>query len=342
MLFGEPALEPLINKLCYLPSQMIVTYGFLYFLIPSLSNSQYLKFAGWFVVVAYIALVLARFMKIYVYETVIGHDIAKDSIVEILTYIPALLGQYAIWVFLTPLLTVMIVLLINHLQEKERLEKLKKEKNQAELRFLKAQIHPHFLFNTLNNLYTLSIQKSPKTADIAQKLYDILDYMFNNGSRATISIEEEINLISNYIELERIRYTDRLDLVFIKDVDDNQMPIVPLMLLSMVENAFKHGASGDLGSPKIKIELVLKETQLTFSIFNTKPAALAIDKKGYRKGIGIQNIKRQLAILYPVAFDYQIEETKETYSAVLHVDLDGFKPILKDISIIQKHKPAIV
>jgi len=306
---------------------MIVTYAAFYLIIPALSSGRYLKMIFWFIVSTYFALVLARFLKIYVYETVLAANLEKDSIYDILTNVPALLGQYMIWVFLTPLLILMISLLVNHLSEKERLEKLRKEKNNAELRFLKAQIHPHFLFNTLNNLYTLALQKSPKTADIAQKLYDILDYMFNNDSQATIAIQEEIKLINNYIELEKIRYGDRLQLIFDQDIDDANARIVPLMLLSMIENAFKHGASGDLGTPQIKIGLILKQEQLTFKIYNTKPVKPATDDDGYRKGIGIQNIKRQLSILYPGAYDYQIIEQEQEYTVTLQINLKGYRAL---------------
>jgi len=306
---------------------MIVTYAAFYLIIPALSTGRYIKMLFWTAISIYFALTLARFLKIYVYETILVVDLEKDRISDILTNIPALLGQYMIWVMLTPLLIVMIALLVNHLSEKERLEKLRKEKNNAELRFLKAQIHPHFLFNTLNNLYTLALQKSKKTADIAQKLYDILDYMFNNDSQATIAIMEEVKLIQNYIELEKIRYGERLQLTFDQSIDNNLTPIVPLMLLSMIENAFKHGASGDLGSPEINIKLELNKEQLRFSIYNTKPAKLATDDDGYRKGIGIKNIKRQLNILYPNHYNYKIIDNDTNYTVKLNINLTGYRPL---------------
>jgi len=285
---------------------MIVTYAAFYLIIPALSTGRYIKMLFWTAISIYFALTLARFLKIYVYETILLVDLDKDRISDILTNIPALLGQYMIWVMLTPLLIVMIALLVNHLSEKERLEKLR-----------------------MNNLYTLALQKSKKTADIAQKLYDILDYMFNNDSQATIAIMEEVKLIQNYIELEKIRYGERLQLTFDQSIDNNLTPIVPLMLLSMIENAFKHGASGDLGSPEINIKLELNKEQLRFSIYNTKPAKLATDDDGYRKGIGIKNIKRQLNILYPNHYNYKIIDNDTNYTVKLNINLTGYRPLVE-------------
>lgn len=318
-IFQNEFLEPLVNKLCYLPSQLLVGYAFLYWLLPYLFQGRYLRFFILILPLSYMATVLARFLKIYVYETILSVDADKESLIQILTETPHLMVQYMIWVFLFPIISLTIVLIIYHFKEKSKLEHLKQEKQLAELSFLKAQVHPHFLFNTLNNLYTLALQKSPKTAEITRKLRDILVYMFHKCNEPRVRIVEEINLIQNYIDLESIRYGKRLKVIFDHEIENKDFQIAPLMLLSLVENAFKHGASGDLGVPEIIIKLYQKKDSISFEIFNTKPKKLSKDKQEYRKGIGLKNVKRQLALVYENQFDIQIYDREKSFEVKIKV-----------------------
>jgi len=128
-------------------------------------------------------------------------------------------------------------------------------------------------------------------------------------------------LIQNYIDLELLRYGDRLDFVFNKNIQYENAMIVPLVLLSIVENAFKHGASGDHGRPKIHIDLRVQKDQLTFEVFNSKPKVAQTDKTSFKKGIGMNNVKRQLDLIYPNQHEFKIEETPDTYKVNLAIDL---------------------
>jgi len=128
-------------------------------------------------------------------------------------------------------------------------------------------------------------------------------------------------LIQNYIDLELLRYGDRLDFVFDKNIQQQDATIVPLVLLSIVENAFKHGASGDHGRPKIHIDLRVQKDQLTFEVFNSKPQATQADKTNFKKGIGMNNVKRQLDLIYPSQHEFKIEETSDSYKVNLTIDL---------------------
>ena len=152
---------------------------------------------------------------------------------------------------------------------------------------MKAQIHPHFLFNTLNNLYVLTLQKSDKASDIVLKLSEMLDYMLYKCNENRVTIAQEVQLIQNYIDLEQLRYGDRLELVFNKNIDNHQTQIAPLILVSLIENAFKHGASGSVAVPKIKIDFVIKNEQLLFSIYKN------IFKTGW---LSYNILERKLAI----------------------------------------------
>lgn len=320
---GNPdKLEPLLNKSCYLPAQLFATYSLLYYLLPKLAyQKKYISFGFFFLLSAYISTVLARFFKIYVYETVLERNEAKDSIFDILTNIPALLGQYLLWVYLFSLFTVLVKLIKDHFEQKQKAESLRKDKVTAELGFLKAQLHPHFLFNTLNNLYTLTLYKSDEAPDIVLKLAQILDYTLHQDKNEGIGIQKEVELIQNYIDLELLRYGNRLDFVFNKNIQRKAALIAPLVLLSIVENAFKHGASGDHGKPKIHIDLVVKNDQLQFEVFNSKPKVAQTDTTNFKKGIGMNNVKRQLVLLYPNQHQFKIEETLDSYKVILEIEL---------------------
>lgn len=316
------SVEAITNKLCYLPSQMIAAYLLMYHQVPKLLyKKKYLAFLGSFVLGIYGTAVLARFLKIYVYETVLGSTQAKDPIMDILTNIPALLGQYVVWIYLFAIFTLLVKLIKEHFEEKEEIESLGKDKAEAELGFLKAQLHPHFLFNTLNNLYTLTLYKSDEAPEIVRKLAEMLDYSLYQGNAKEILLSKEIELIQNYIDLELLRYGDRLDLSFNHEIDDPKATIAPLVLLSMVENAFKHGASGDHGRPKIQIDLTVKNDQLAFKVFNTKPKVAQLDETNFKKGIGSNNVKRQLELIYPDEHQLKTNEQSETYEVTLDINL---------------------
>ena len=321
--FGNPdKLEPLVNKLCYLPGQLVATYTFIYYLLPKFAyKKKYFSFVFFLILSAYVSTVLARFFKIYVYESVMGRPQEKDPIIDILTNIPALLGQYLLWVYLFALFTVLVKLTKDYFQQKRQVESLKKDKAAAELGFLKAQLHPHFLFNTLNNLYTLTLYKSDEAPDIVLKLAQILDYTLHQDKKAGISMQKEVSLIQNYIDLELLRYGDRLDFIFNKNIQNEEVLITPLVLLSIVENAFKHGASGDHGRPKIHIDLSVENDLLHFEVFNSKPKVTQVDKTNFKKGIGMNNVKRQLVLLYPEQHEFKIEETPDSYKVVLEIEL---------------------
>lgn len=314
--------EPLVNKLCYLPSQILATYGLIYYQIPRLVyQKKYGQFMVSLIVSIYVTTVIARIFKVYVYETVLGADLPKDPFVDILTQMTPLLGQYFLWVYLPAILTLILKSIKDHFRERERMETLLKEKAQAELNFLKAQIHPHFLFNTLNNLYTLTLRKSDLAPQTVRKLSDILRYMFYQCKAPAVPVREEVQLLQNYIDLELLRYGDRLDFVFETKIANPEARIAPLVLLSMVENAFKHGASGAIGRPQVHIHLEEKNGALSFRVFNSKPPVQKTDETDHKRGIGVSNIKRQLELLYAGHYHLEINETPSTYTVQLQIDL---------------------
>ncbi|MFT3935807.1 MAG: sensor histidine kinase [Chitinophagaceae bacterium] len=201
---------------------------------------------------------------------------------------------------------------------REREKLLTKEKLQAELKFLKNQTNPHFLFNTLNNIYALARKKSDGTADAVMKLSKILRFMLYESGNKFISLEEEIKLIDDYIDLEKIRYNN-LNIQFQKDIDDPKQPLSPLLLLPLVENAFKHGASESFNDAYVKISAKLRQAQLIFTVENSKEETQA--KAESEKQIGLTNTRRQLELMYK-DYDLNVENLPNKFSVTLHVNLN--------------------
>ncbi len=200
--------------------------------------------------------------------------------------------------------------------EKDELEKLNTE---LELNFLKSQINPHFLFNTLNNIYSLSLQKSDAAPEMIIKLSDLMRYILYECNVEKIALEKEVSFMKDYVELEKLRYGKHVDIRF--DVEGNlegkQTP--PLLLIHFVENAFKHGVNAQFGQSYVAMRLKTDEKGLQFSIENNKPVngAKIENQKG---GIGLENIKKRLELIYPGKYDLHISSGEATYRVDLIID----------------------
>ncbi|WP_052158260.1 sensor histidine kinase [Lacinutrix jangbogonensis] len=304
--------------------QIIASYYLIYFLNPTfLYKKKYVLFGILFLIGTYVFSILARVLVIYVVEELYREPpFRKESLLEIASDVKRLYQDFFHRVYLSVFLFACVKLIKERFEEKSRAELLKKEKIIAELNFMKAQIHPHFLFNTLNNLYALTLQKSEKASETVLKLSEMLDYMLYKCNENSVTIAEEIQLIQNYIDLEQLRYGNRLELVFNKNIDDPQTKIAPLILVSLIENAFKHGASGAITIPKIRMEIGVKNKQLLFSIFNTKPEQVQKDITNYKKGIGLVNTNSQLQLIYPNKYAMEIVDGKTSYKVKLEINLN--------------------
>lgn len=200
--------------------------------------------------------------------------------------------------------------------KEEKLQKLENEKLSTELKFLKAQLNPHFLFNTLNNLYSYVLNQSPEAPDMILKLSGILDYVLYKSQNDTVALKEEVESINNFIGLEKIRYGDRLK-VECSTAGNLSAPISPLILLSLVENAFKHGASGDVQSPHIKINITEDNSTITCHIWNTKSKINGEINDAYKEGIGLSNVRRQLNLIYPDRHRLDLDDQPHSFDVSL-------------------------
>jgi len=206
----------------------------------------------------------------------------------------------------------------NHIRLRQTAQKLLIEKQQAELNFLKSQTNPHFLFNTLNNIYSLARDKSDRAPETILKLSKILRYMLYETGGSYIAIEQELKIIDDYISLEKIRYDDSLRINFNYDVEDMKQAFPPLLLIPLVENAFKHGAAETRNHPFVDIHLSIVKRQLAFFVKNS--TELSSGDAPIKENIGLSNLRRQLELLYN---DYQLsfEQRATEFSATLKINL---------------------
>lgn len=202
---------------------------------------------------------------------------------------------------------------------KEKEKSLLKEKLETELKFLRNQTNPHFLMNTLNNIYALARKKSEDTAEVVMKLSELLRFILYESNGRLIALTDEIKVLEDYLELEMIRYNDRLSVSFTKEMDTGSYQITPLLLLPLVENAFKHGISETRFESFIHIDVKAKEGILFFNIENTKENTNADVPKN---NIGLNNVRRQLELIYK---DYKFNVTNEgaVFKVYLTINLNS-------------------
>lgn len=206
--------------------------------------------------------------------------------------------------------------LYNYIKLKQDTQQLRIEKQRAELSYLKSQTNPHFLFNTLNNIYSLARNKSDLAPESILRLSKILRFMLYETGGAYIAIEQELKIISDYIALEKLRYDDSLRISFNYDIEDMKQAVPPLLLIPLVENAFKHGVSEARSQPFVDIHLSINQRQLTFVVKNP-----AEEFQGeIKENIGLSNLRRQLELLY-TNFDLSFQQHGFVFTAVLKINL---------------------
>ncbi|MBF4487663.1 MULTISPECIES: sensor histidine kinase [unclassified Flavobacterium] len=272
-----------------------------------------------FISVCYLTSITARIAMIYGLEPFVRKQpFVQEPISEILTDLPTLFWAYFLHIYSLSLFFVFIKLIKDQYLIQKKSLLLEKQKAETELKILKAQLNPHFLFNTLNNIYSLSIINSPITSQSIAVLSEILDCILYRCSSTYVPVSQEITLLENYISLEKLRYDDRLSVTFNHEMDQNGS-IAPLILLSLVENAFKHGAGEDIGTaPKIDIDLKLLNNNFEFIIRNTINKTI-LETEGGK--IGLNNIIQQLDKIYPENYTFNITKTDEDFTAYLKINL---------------------
>jgi len=206
----------------------------------------------------------------------------------------------------------------NYIKLRQSAQQLRMEKQAAELNYLKSQTNPHFLFNTLNNIYSLARDKNDLAPESILRLSKILRFMLYEAGGQYISIEQELKIITDYIALEKLRYDESLHINFNYDVEDMKQALPPLLLIPLVENAFKHGASETRNHPFVDIHLSVNKRQLAFSVKNS--AETFSEPERIIENIGLSNLRRQLQLLY-TDYDLALNQAESVFTANLKINL---------------------
>lgn len=320
----ERLFEATYGQLLYLPSQLFLVYTLLYFVIPKfILPAKYKLTFFWIIILCIVTGFIASFSYYYMADWLASFYFHRSGFLE-----QKPLNAYISIGFINGLKASLIVggcatsiKLLKHWYEKEyRNSILQKEKLNAELQSLKAQLHPHFLFNTLNNIYSITQNSSPIASEMLVKLSDLLRYILYECNQPQVRLSKEIKLLEDYIELEKIRYTQNLDLDISFPENTGHYIIAPLLLLPLAENCFKHGSSKLLEQPWIKIEMELKDNSLSVKMINAKPPGEPTEEIHY--GIGLGNVQKRLDLLYPGKYDLKIISEQEIFIVNLKLELE--------------------
>lgn len=312
------------NNLFFVPVHVAYFYAVAYWLFPVyLFNTRYVQFGIYLLLIIFTSTILSRLIDIFFVEPyVMTHvpdldwsykDYARHTIWWKLTsgvnFINALKGvNLVVW-------SAVVIKMFKLWYER------KQAALQAELTALKDQVHPHFLFNTLNNLYSLTLQQSPQAPQVVLGLSEMLRYMLYECNADQVSLQKELLMLRQFMDLEKLRYEDRLDVTMNIEGDADDKLIAPLLMLPLLENAFKHGTSETLGEAWININILITDTELKFKISNSKPHGNASVSNRYAGHIGLHNLRKRLELLYPATHKLKIMDDDDTFLAILELKL---------------------
>lgn len=317
--FGSNNIDYITSFSFYLmPVTMILSYFVAYDLVPNyLLKKRYnlfILYATYAFVFSFYAILLSIFHGI-----VFTENLSIENSSPITKTLPLIvLGVYFVVLFVA----VLSLAFYNYrsvLKNEDLSNKILKNQlklREQELRFLKMQIHPHFLFNSLNTIYGFALMKKDEAPEMILKLSNLLDYILYQTDKPSVALSKEIAHLKDYISLEKMRFHDTLivDTNFLNSNED--IEIAPMLLIPFLENSFKHGAIKN-GKLKIDLELKATENELYFRLINSSNS-----DQETNIGIGLQNIKKRLEMLYPAAFDLEIENLKNIFTVILKINLN--------------------
>lgn len=309
------------SLLTFLPVAIALTYINLYICLPQYYSGRYATYGLSVVGLLLLGGLIERYFFYAIWNPGLPNGRIRPQLINVY-WQPVLIlrniGKFYPLIVLTTLLKLMRNAYQHEIQlrQKEtRLRELEREKFAAELSLLKAQINPHFFFNTLNSLYGLTLKGSNLASDVVLRLSELMQYMLYETQANQVLLTDEIRHLENYIGIEQIRFTDRLELSFHFSGDIEGKWIVPMLLLPFVENAFKHSLTGQAGW--ITIDLKVMGSRLFFKVDNScQPVS-----NSRRNGLGIANVKRRLELMYPHHYELRLKANPDSYEADLKLDL---------------------
>ena len=303
-----------LTQLKYLRGFLLVVYPILYFLIPRyLEKKKFFLFtAGFCLLIFFVGGTYANLMNLNLTKSAgdySGFNLLKGG------------KNMLPFVHMAGIAVAIKFIKKAYLHESTALQ-ASHQKSIAELELLKAQIHPHFLFNTLNNLFAHTLRNSDDAPKIVIKLSELLRFMIYESRAEFISLDDEIQLLKNYIDLEKLRYGKELDCSFIVTGNSVNKWIRPLLLIPLLENSFKHGMSQQLNYKWITLEMNIYDDRMLIKLSNSKNADSTIPNINRKdSGIGLENVKRRLELLYPEKYSLEIRNEQSQYSVLLDLPL---------------------
>jgi len=312
----------LINFLVHLPLFLIYTYGVIYFLIPRLLlNRKYGLFFPTLIFITGMAALLRIGVSRYIYFALFIPEVLYPTA----WFNTEIFLINIFWIVGPAIVFAMFKYYKNWLNTQTLANEAERKQLASELQVLKAQLNPHFLFNTFNNLYVLALQKSDKTPEVISKMSDLFHYVLYECNSIEVPVSKEIKLISDYIQLEELRYSDRLSIQIKKEIENAEFLIPPMMLYTFVENCFKHGCSNDPDSPWIILSIKVTENNFEFRASNSIPR-MVYSGKEREGGVGLANIKRRLELLYPKNHRLEIRKDDREFVVRLEIQKTSINP----------------
>jgi len=308
--YGKDYTLHLLETSVMLPFVMSATYLTIYGILPFYLQTRKLLLSIGLVLVLQVIVTMGERISLRMMN---GMPITFES----------LFGVTSIYLMLETNFMVGIAFIIKiyklwFVQQEER-HKIEKKNLENELNLLKSQLHPHFLFNTMNNLYALSLEDGRKTSEGIAQTSDLLRSVLYECNEREIPLDREINIIKNYVELEKMRYGERLKVNFNVEGDTGQIKIAPMILFTFIENCFKHGCSQDSGNPFVDVKIEVKDGSMLFEAENGKPQNSTETVKSKYGGVGLNNVKKRLGILYPGRYDLNFGGTDSCYKVSLNL-----------------------
>lgn len=307
--YGNDYTWYLLESLCMLPFIMAASYITIYLFLPF-----YLRRKN---------LALTIFLQvILLFLATLGERIALKKLNGLPINFDTVFGVTFLYLVLETNFMVAIAFAIKivkkwFIQQQEKHE-VEKRNLTNELKLLKTQLHPHFLFNTMNNLYALSLEESSKTSAGIAKISELLRSVLYDCNDPEIDLEKEVSLIENFIELEKMRYDKKLDISLLIDGEISGHKIAPMILFTFVENCFKHGLRQKNGSPFVNIELSTSKHIISFITENSISNKLKVTKRK-TGGIGLKNVKKRLDLIYADRYSLKINKEENKFRVKLEI-----------------------
>ena len=314
----------MLESLIFLTGHIFLSYSLIYFVIPHyLLKQRYTATAVWTLLLFFFTAVISSTLSLYVIEPLRDYFqgvnyVGPKRTVPISIFLSLLAGLRGA-ITIGGIAAAIKLMKYWHMKEQRNLQ-LQKENVASQLQLLKAQVHPHFLFNTLNNIYSYTQNTSPVASRLVTGLSDMLRFILYECNQPLVPLSKEFKMIEDYIELEKIRYGNKLELHLDLPAKTYDLQIAPLLLLPLVENCFKHGTSHMLEHPWISLQVSFQGREMHMKLMNGKIAST--EKQEATSGIGIRNVIKRLELLYPGRHEFFITSDDDVFIVNLKIELE--------------------